>query len=419
MSNLLLRQATIEASQAGPLPEALERPAHAPTSRLAPIAFELVTDMAHFEALEPEWNDLFSRAGRPEHVFQTFAWNWHWCRHYLVTGPRDSGPHLAIVAGRFAGRLALLMPLVVTRKWGLRQLSWMGEPVSQYGDAVATPEASDLDTLMAAWAFAVASTHADVAFLRKVRSDAVVAPLLAALGMRVTATEDAPFIDLTQADSYETYQASRSPKRQKNRRRHMRRLQERGTVSFESYAGTRDAADLAAYAILMKRASLKSKDQLSLALADDRFASFFADVAHGRSHPVSCKVLAIRSNGEIAAMKIILENGAASFLHVAVYASKFEKCGAGGLLFEHAIADGYDHGIKHFDLLPPRHEYKMDFADGVITVSDYAGAPTALGRAYASGVLGTRHRIKAAIEAMPAPLRRAMGTVHGALKRGG
>ena len=413
MTDLILRQSGFD------MPDLAlaERPSAAAKPQRT-LDFAVVATVAGLEAIAGDWNDLFDKAARPEHVFQAFGWVWHWTRHYLDPNGRR-GPKLAVVTGRRDGRLVLVMPLVVERRAGLRQLSWLGEPVSQYGDVLAAPEASQVETLAEAWRFAVAQTSADLANLRRVRSDATVAPLLAHLGMAVTATEEAPYLCFQRAASAEAYHAGMPSKaRQKNRRRQMRRLQERGTVTFETHSGTAEAGRLAVYAVLLKRAWLGSRDRISLALADERFARFFADVTESRVHPVRCDVLALRSANEIAAMQIVLENKGVRFLHVAVYAQKFDKTGAGSLLLENSIGDCYAGRAHCLDLLPPRHEYKMDFADGVVAVSDLALAISVLGRAYTQGYLGFRRRAKAAIEKSPAPLRRAVARAV-ALAKGG
>lgn len=413
MADLILQRSSLS----------IDSPAHEglreTLARAAPanaIAYALVDTHAAFEALDADWTALFACAGRPTQVFQSFAWNWHWCRHYLSRSGRGN-PRLAIVTGRMQGRLVLVMPLVVERTAGLRQLAWMGAPVTQYGDVLAAPEASNLEILAAAWDFAVTTTRADLAALRKVRADAVAAPLLAHLGARITATEEAPYLCFKRAPDHATFEAGLHAKGRKNRRRHMRRLVERGAVTFEQLAGTEEAARVAGYAILMKRAQLKSRDQIAMALADDRFLAFFADVAHGRGHSVGCKVLALRSVNEIAALEIVLEHGGARFLHVAVYGSKFDKCGVGGLLLEHAIEDCFADGISRLDLLAPKHEYKMEFADGTVEVHDHAIALSLGGRAYTHGYLGLRRRLKAGVEGMPAPARRVVARVIALVSR--
>jgi CelD/BcsL family acetyltransferase involved in cellulose biosynthesis len=192
-----------------------------PSGLATPIELELVTTFDGFEALEAEWNALHSETGACSHAFQGFNWCWHWCRHYL--GEAGTGPSLAIVAGRRSGRLVLVMPLVTQRTAGLVELTWLGQPVSQYGDALAAPEAADVPSLEAAWRFAVARTGADVANLRRVRADSVMASLLAHLRARITATEEAPFLNVSQDRGFAEWETRRQPPARKNRRRQARR----------------------------------------------------------------------------------------------------------------------------------------------------------------------------------------------------
>ena len=218
-----------------------------------PVTFNLVADLAAFETLEPEWDALFAAAGLPTQVFQTFAWNWHWCRHYLPQPTSKSASRLAIVTGRLSGRLVMVWPLVQERIAGLRQLTWMGDPVSQYGDILVAPEADDDTTLLAAWAFALSATHADLAHLRKAREDSIAARVLNHLGAKTVAIEQAPYLDLSGISGTDACQQLLVSKGRRNRRRHERRLADQGPITRLAHSGTNEADRLARHAIDMKR----------------------------------------------------------------------------------------------------------------------------------------------------------------------
>jgi hypothetical protein len=230
------------------------------------VSFDLVTHPAAFETLEPEWDALFATAGRPSQVFQTFAWNWHWCRHYLPPASPGARTQLAIVTGRQHGRLVLVWPLVLERVAGLRRLAWMGDPVSQYGDVLVAAEADDHATFAAAWSFALTATRADFAHLRKVRDDSIAARALAHLNAKVIATEQAPYLDLSSIAGTEACQQLLASKGRRNRRRHERRLADHGPITVHSSSGEA-AAQLARDAIDLKRQSLAGKGQISRAFA--------------------------------------------------------------------------------------------------------------------------------------------------------
>lgn len=371
------------------------------------VTFQLITEVTDLDKIGPEWDDLFASAGTAAQVFQTFAWNRLWCRHYLDAHNTQSATwtRLAIVTGRRAGRLVLLWPLVLERVAGLRQLAWMGHPVSQYGDVLAAPEVGGEAILRAAWRFAVALTRADVAHLRKVRVSSIAAKALADLGASVVGTEHAPHVALAGAHSFAACEARFTPKGRKNRSRHMRRLRDAGAVAFASYSNGEDAALLAERAVAMKRESLARKAQISRALADDRFQQFFSDAALGHQRGIDCEISSITCDGEIAAIQIVLECLRHRFLHVAVYGARFEKYGVGGLLLEHTLRNSFDGGIERFDLLAPRHAYKMEFARDVEAVHDYALGITLRGRLYARLGLGLRQTLKQGVERLPAPVR--------------
>ncbi|HRD75351.1 MAG TPA: hypothetical protein PK264_05350, partial [Hyphomicrobiaceae bacterium] len=60
-----------------------------------------------------------------------------------------------------------------------------------------------------------------------------------------------------------------------------------------------------------------------------------------------------------------------------------------------------------------KHDYKMDWADGVVAVEDHAVALSLAGRAHVSVVLGLRPAMKRSFAWLPAPLRRAAGHLLG------
>jgi CelD/BcsL family acetyltransferase involved in cellulose biosynthesis len=385
------------------------------------IRFDLVSGADAFETLEPEWDALFASSGRPTQVFQTFAWNWHWCRHYLPKASPGSRSRLAIVTGRLSGRLVLVLPLVLERAFGLRRLAWMGDPVSQYGDALVAPEAEDDATLLAAWTFALSATGADLAHLRKVRDDAIAARAMNRRGAKVIATEQAPYLDLSAVAGTGACQQLLASKGRRNRRRHERRLADHGPITVHVPAGGGAAAKLACDAIDLKRDALAGKGQISRAFADDRFKAFFVDVASGHDRPVPCRVAALRSGGDTAANQITLDCKGHRFLHVTVYASTYEKFGAGALLLEREVQTSFEDGVSAFDLLAPLHPYKMEFAGSIVTVRDYTLAGSWRGRLYAAIALSGRQRAKTCIEGLPAPLRRYLASlmaVRSALRTG-
>jgi CelD/BcsL family acetyltransferase involved in cellulose biosynthesis len=375
---------------------------------VAGIAFELVTDRASFDALEADWNDLFRRAGRGTQVFQGFNWNWHWCNHYL--GASDQGgatPTLAVVTARRAGRLVMVWPLATEQVAGLRQLIWMGSPASQYGD-ILMEDGPDMAGLPRdAWNFIKDKIRPDLAWLRKVRDDALIAPFLAELGAVSTQRLEAPYIDLTRAADFEAHLQRQSPRHRKKQRAMAKRLAELGPVECARHSSGPAARSLARHAIELKRAQLQEGGIASPALADPRMADFFADAADGLGRPAGLNVVSLASNGTVAAINIYVGCKDRAALHIATFDTNFKKASVGTLLLEQSIGQSFADGYGTFDFLAPAEHYKLQLADGVVGTNDWVVPLSLKGSLFARVYLGyARPAIKGALAAMPMPLRR-------------
>jgi CelD/BcsL family acetyltransferase involved in cellulose biosynthesis len=396
---------SFEARSSAP-PEAATKPSAATA---AAVELSLITDRLAFDALETEWNALFDRAGRSAQVFQSFNWNWHWANHYLDGAAGGiEGLKLSIVAGYRDGQLIMLWPLVSERVRGITQIFWMGEPVSQYGDVLIDDIADASDVLRAGWAFIAKHVQVDMVRLRRVRVDAAVAPLMEEIGARVSDRQTAPYLDLASAKSFTDYEQRYSPRSRRNRRRLARRLDEQAGISFKRYKGGAEARALAVTALDLKSKWLQDRGLVSHAIADARMARFFADAAEGRDKSTNCIVATLECHGEPAALEVSFICKGRLAMHVIVFNLKYEKSGAGVLLLEQSIRDGYVDGLEIYDMLAPGDNYKLDWSDATIEVLDWVKPLSAAGSVYARFYLGYRSRAKAAIQAMPQSLRRIM-----------
>lgn len=368
---------------------------------------ELIEDRAQFDALEADWTDLFARAGQSHQLFLSFNWLWHWCNHYLPAAGAK-GPKLAIVTARRDGRLVMAWPMVSERVHGLTTLSWMGEPVSQYGDVLVDGEEDVASLLASGWSFIRTRLNADLLRLRKVRADAVVAQFLstAAAGI-VTETLQAPYLDLASAPNFAAYEQRYSSKAKRNRKRLRRLLDEQGDVSFEEVTGGAEARALIAKTVELKRQWLVSRGLVSKALAEERFEKFFADVAGAEQRPADCRVAVLKHKGQVLAMTVGLKHRERIVQHIIVFDIAHQKSGVGVLILEQSLRNAFAAGAGCYDLMAPGDAYKMDWADATVEVRDWALPLSLAGRLYARHYLGTiRTGLKRAVAAMPQDFRK-------------
>jgi CelD/BcsL family acetyltransferase involved in cellulose biosynthesis len=147
---------------------------------------------------------------------------------------------------------------------------------------------------------------------------------------------------------------------------------------------------------------LRDRGLLSPALADPRFATFMADVASAVDRTTGVKISLLSLNDTPVGIQIGVIAKQRLSLHVIVYDLAYEKSGVGVLHLEHAIAEAYDQGLTAIDLLAPKAEYKMDWADGTTAVIDHAVPISAAGRIYAHLYLGfVREHAKSLVQRLP------------------
>ena len=276
-------------------------PLAGPQASDADLDYGIVSTRSGFDALATEWDALFDRAGEGTQLFQTFSWCWHWCNHYLADAAEKNS--LAIVTGRRAGRLVLVWPLVTVRTAGMVQLSSMGQPVSQYSDALIEASADAQDQLREAWNFVVATAKPDLVWLSRVREDAAIAPLMRTLGAIATRHQEAPYIDLSRTRDLDAYMERYSARARKKARASARRIAELGCVDYIEREEGAPAAELAEVAIAMKSRQLCERGIISPPFADSRLGNFFADTALGRRHPAGVHIFALQCGGENTAVE--------------------------------------------------------------------------------------------------------------------
>jgi CelD/BcsL family acetyltransferase involved in cellulose biosynthesis len=268
-------------------------------------------------------------------LFQGFGWLWHWCNHFLTPGDRKQS--LAVVAGRRNGILVVACPFLVTSAGRLKILTFMGDPVRQYGDVLVETGPFAAQDVRAAFEFAIKTTGVQLVHLRKVRADAAIAPVLRDRGAEVTDVQQAPCVTFVGTRDFAAFEQRYPKTARKNRRRQMRRLQEAGPTSFERLPPGDAASDAVDHALGLKRDWLRQRGLISPAVGDERTQSFFRDCAAGRGPQSGVEIGLVRSGNDVAAIELAIECKDRVAIHLIAYDPRFEKTGAGALLMEDSI----------------------------------------------------------------------------------
>ena len=389
-----------------------ETPKHRRAGR-ACLTLEVISAAQDFEALESEWNRLFAESALPHHHFLSFAWNWHWHEHYVRAPGSGFNGELCLVTGRANDRLVLIWPLARETRFGFTQLTFMGDPVTQYGDVLVEDGTLTNLWLKQAYDFVCRSLNSDAVFLRKVRADSNIAPLLRAEGVSVTAELEAPYIDLTRFETYEDYFTTFGKRARKNRRRHRRRMEEEGKITYTFHKSGARAGEIAAEAVALKRLWLKTKGLFSRAYATKAIDAFFQAACTSTERPVGAHITKWDVDGRTGSIELALEHGGAHIAHIGVYHPEFERHSPGTLQMEDTIRSCIDRGLSCYDLMAPADSYKLQWCDRTVEVCDYALPASPLGQLYVAvylrGVRQTGKKVLAALPDGPRHLLASMG----------
>ena len=369
------------------------------------LNFEAATTVEQFRELRADWECLARQVSGFTSIFQDFAWLSHWLDSYHRAN--QSRRQLAIVVGRKAsGEVALIAPLQLERRGGFAQLCWMGCPVAQYGDILVVPGWDFDANIHAALAFAIQSFKPDVVRLCKVREDSHL-PSVLPDDWAVLNNDVAFELDFQDAADFAEYEKRYSSKARKNRRRLLRRLNERHQVEFHRHEPGEEAAQIALRGLELKRSWLKKRGLKSSALEDKRVDDLMAALA---ADPESgCFVYSLRCDDRQAGVQIGFQRNGRVELYLIVFDLEFEKAGVGTLQLEDTFRAICDQGHHCVDLLAPDAAYKREWADREFSVSDYALLCTVAGRAFTTiYLMGLRKLLKQAQERLPLRMRTAL-----------
>lgn len=347
---------------------------------------EITHDLAH---LEEPWTDLEARADGT--LFQSHAWCRAWIEANRHAGCRVDLHVLSIWS---SGRLVLLWPLVRRRLGPYVVLQTLGDPATQYSDALVERCANREPWIEAAWTALTSLAGIDAVLLKGVRADAAVAPLLAArCDHCVTRREEAPFCDF-RPDARGGPVRRRSGRTLNTLRRHRRDLAAHGAVVFEIIGDPAGRVAAMREALRLKRAWLSRTHRISAGYAHPANQVFLETLATDPAFFAA----RITVGGETAAVEAgIVRNGLYASL-VQSYDSRFAEHGPGRLLFWHMVEQAAEIGIEVLDFLAPSYPHKREWANDAMPVSDYAIPLRIWGRGVVTYIKHIRPRAKTCVE---------------------
>ncbi|MEZ5876306.1 MAG: GNAT family N-acetyltransferase [Tepidamorphaceae bacterium] len=357
--------------------------------------------------MEAEWRDLEENAANPL-PFTGFDFLWHW-RAVFTTGKDAARPFAVTV--RDNGRLVAVLPLMVTRVGPLNVCEWMGEPLTEYGDALVRRGYANPEWLEFAVKRLKACPDVDVFFLRKVRADTAIAPALDKLMSQAGPQRQAPWIDLSADMGIADVHKRLSSNLRKELRRKRKKLDAEGSTDFCIARAGPHAAAITERTIAHKQEWLRQRGTTSRAFADPRSVTFLNRLAADERRGQNLVVSELTIDGEPAASEIGFCSLDRYYAYIGAYNPEMAALGAGLVQMENTIGWCICEGMNAYDLFAPADAYKLRWTDNCVAVNDYAAARTIAGRLCNLWLARIRPLAKAVVMAMPPAIQQRLTRV--------
>jgi CelD/BcsL family acetyltransferase involved in cellulose biosynthesis len=339
---------------------------------------------------EADWRILTELGGVPT-PFQSFA-----VASAAAAAHARRGEIPRLVVARRDGQAVVIVPTVSTRWVGMCVLRFLGDPLIQYGDVLAAPDARAED-IAEAWAAAMCPRSASLALMRRVRDDAHIAQHLAC-GAIETSLQESPLVELSA-------QSALSPRNARELRRLRRRLEDAGAVKMELVCGPA-AEPMLLQALDYKRDWLKEQALASAVIGD----AIWEDALRAICRAGGLTVAALHVAERAAAFEVALRDSKCWYGFLGVFVKDFARMGPGQVLTAACIEHTRAAGLTCYDQLPPADPYKRQQATRMLAVRDYALPLTGAGR-LALNAARMAPDVKSIFRMLPTELRRSVLTM--------
>lgn len=333
---------------------------------------EIITDIEGFRNLESIWDTLLSESGQ-HNIFLTFDWLLNWWQK------NNKENSLFIVVVREGNKPVGIAPFALTRRFGFRQLRFLGSGISDYEDIIACGKTEEREKVTNEIIRALSWVKGwDILKLECLKQSS---PNLSSfrgikdsnLGVSFQMHKDgAPYLETSLG--WDAFCSGLAKKFLADTKRQRARLfKENKDFLAEKVVNKEELKFLLDTLVafhIKRRKSQKTKSILENKVARD----FMKDIALRLFDKGRLDFRVIRYNGSIAAMHLGFKHLDTFYYYMPVFNEDFQQYSIGRLLLFDLIQHSFKDGIKKFDLMLGEEKYKSDWnpkIESLFSVSVY------------------------------------------------
>lgn len=317
---------------------------------------EIINTIPEFEKLRNQWVELYVESGS-DNIFITFEWQF---LYWKFLGRNDP---LFILAVFDAEKLKAVLPLMINKRFGFRELRFISYPISDYDDILLTKdEAEQNEAIAVAAGFLSCLPKWSILKLQGIAEGSPVHNLLRRLDADFPLCsylqqhcDGAPQVNL--ACGWDAYCAGLRGSFVSD----IRAFQKRAGKETEYIPGDhlveKDLPVALENFMDMYTKRIKEIGGKSL-FEDERMREFFCAVSLEFFRKNRLELSQYKIDGLLAAMEVGFINNGRFFRYLAAFDSQFRKCSVARLLLFQIIKRCFEKGIKTFDFMLGEEDYK-------------------------------------------------------------
>ena len=370
----------------------------------------LITNPLALNNLGNAWRELEQTCHIPPTVFQSYDWVKTWADVHL---PIQTNEKLFIITGHIDNHLVYIMPLSLSKKRGLRTLTWLSQPIAQYGDILCDKSLDAAKWTEATINFIKHHNYADIMRLRHVRATSNIGAYSAAHLYDAKLYEQAPTMDLTRFATEADYDARYDGDQRRRRRRIRSKIEKMGPIVYETLdePETDPNIDLA---LSEKRKWLAERGRYNSVFCQSTHATFLKALVRQQTSSIKTITTRLSAGGKPVTWEIGFIYQGTQYQYLTSHMLDMTDLSPSRLAFDFSQRQALRDGVKNYDLMVPYDPHKESWATRSEPVNDFYLPLTTLGAIYGHFYVGAlRPMLRKTYKALPQSiLRRLQKLLH-------
>ena len=328
---------------------------------------------AQMDGIKGQWRELEIAQSLPYTYFQNFDWCRKWIANNAIDEASDSGKNPGCIIRIYAvycdDALVMVWPLMIAKSGlGIKILTTLGEPLSQYSNFIYHPEKFDKQAGMKTWKCIRKHARVDAVTFNHYPKDSLLDKIVNRYGVNELSRRAASMLDLTQFESWEEYHSTLSRNNRKQRERRRKKLERIGPVKTSVHlAGTPEFEKLTTQALTMKLDWLSNTGRTNKDIEESATREFLlslnARIDEQTGRPDGAVIHALSVKDEVIALEIGMCLGGHYYSYLGAFDWDWREFSPGKVQIESAQKWAKEIGMETFDFLGDPSHYKVHWSD--------------------------------------------------------